>query len=123
MKNKKMIFGGAAILLALYAMGQKKEAQPVCPNNEKLFLAENKKVCEFDLPDMGYIYWRDGTAGAGWYSLNDFMNVFGFPAEIVTKTLIDSAAQANDPTHPNMQTAQNFLINAVKPTAVILKQL
>lgn len=118
--NKKIILIGSAIGLALMAM-QKKETPTDAPTDGcTYYMVDGNPICDDMLPDLGYMYWKGGKYGDGWYHYTMFENPFNFPATTVKNTIQKLGTDTLDPTNPNYNTAMNTLNGWVKSSAHIL---
>lgn len=121
MKNKFLI--GGVLLLGLIAFSRKKEDTPNLPACDgNFFIIDNSKVCEDLLPSLGYVYWKGGKAGSGWYKIEQFENQFNLPPQNFRELIQKAAANTMDSTNPQYQMSMTTLNTYFIQGTSILKQ-
>lgn len=120
--NKKAILIGGALVLAYFAMQPKKENGTANGNAcaGGYFLVDGTAICAEILPDLGYTYWKGGTAGDGWYYWEMFNNAYNVPVNAFKNAIIEMGTHTVDPTNQRHTSSNQFLNNAVKANAAIL---
>lgn len=119
--DKKLIFG-AVILGGLLMISSSSSSSSTatggggggadpCP---KYFNVSGTRICETLLPDMGYVYWKGGAGGDGWYSYSQFPAQYGMSQAAFNNIIKSSAANTLNPSHVQYTQSQAVLNNAYR---------
>lgn len=117
--NKKMIILATAAALAFFAFAPKKENGNGCVGG--YFLVNNSPVCAELLEPMGFLYWRDGALGSGWYYWDDFVNDFGIADNLYKQSLLTLGRHTVDITSTVSATSGEYLASHFKTDAGMLQ--
>lgn len=89
----------------------------------KYFNVSGVKTCETLLPDLGFVYWKGGAGGDGWYAYSQFPVQYGIAQASWETTIRNAAANTLNPAHAQYNQSQTLLNNAYRGGAGPLVQM